>query len=123
MSTPNPTFPPLSTGFTWVAPIGNEDGSALVAGELAGYELGIRADGTGSPGTYTVNVAINDPTSLAEPLTALGTVLAPGNYWAAMQSKANPAIGNDSKFTQEFGFSIPAPVLPTLNPPSAFSGS
>lgn len=123
MSTPNPSFPPVTTGFSWTDPVANTDGSAIAAGELTGYSLGVRADGVGSPGTYTVNAAITGPTDTNEALTALGTVLAPGNYWAAIKAVGAVGVANDSAYTQEIGFSIPAPVPPTLNPPSGFQAA
>src|SRR5271155_4688892 len=49
MSTPNPSFPPISTGFSWVDPVANVDPTQpFTAAELAGYQIGVRADGTGS---------------------------------------------------------------------------
>jgi hypothetical protein len=124
MSTPNPSFPTISTGFTWVDPIANVDPTQpFTAAELSGYQIGVRADGTGSPGTYTVNAAISDPAATSEALTALGTVLAPGNYWAAIKATGAAGVANDSAFSQEIGFSIAAPPIPTPNPPSSFAAA
>lgn len=123
MSTPNPTFPPISTGFTWVIPTQNTDGSSIVPGELKGFQIGIRADGSGSPGTYTVTAAVSDPAATSEAISALGTVLAPGNYWAAIKAIGTSGVANDSAYSQEIGFSIAAPPVPTPNPPSSFSAA
>jgi hypothetical protein len=120
MSTPNPTFPVASVGFKWTIPTTNVDGTPIVPGELTGFDIGVRADGTGAPGTYAAITNVPDPTATSEALSKLGTVLAPGNYWSAIRSDSAPG---DGPWSSEVGFSIAAPPPPVPNPPSGFTAA
>jgi hypothetical protein len=109
-------FPVVTSGFNWTDPTTSVDGTALVPGEVTGYLIGIRADGQGLPGTYAITTLVSGATATSEPLTALSQVLAPGNYWAAIQSEG-PV---NSVWTNEIPFSVAAPP-PVPNPPTSFT--
>ena len=92
--------------FSWTPNTQNDDGSPIVAGEITGYNLGVRP-AAGSPGVYTINVPVSGTT---EPVAAIPS-LAPGDYFAAVQS-VGPV---NSDFTAELPFtvSLPKPLPPT----------
>ena len=98
------------TTATWTDPTTNVDGSPIVAGEITGYTLGIRA-ASGTPGTYPITGAVADPAASSELLTALSATLAPGVYFAAVQ--ANGPV--NSAWSAETTFSI---TSPQPNPPT-----
>lgn len=102
------------TKFTWVDPTLNTDGSAITAGEITGYLIGIRTGGVA--GTYPITASVAGATAASELLSALGTVLAPNNYSAAIQT-VGPV---NSAWSSEVTFTI-APSQP--NPPTGFSVS
>ena len=104
------------TGFTWVDPTTNVDGTPIAAGEVTGYTIGIRSTtATGSvAGTYPIMAQVSGATATNELLTALGTVLKPDTYAAAIQT-AGPV---PSAFTAEVTFTI-APAQPS--PPTGFT--
>lgn len=106
---------PNPTQFNWVDPTKNTDGTAITAGEVTGYQIGVRPS-TGTPGTYPVLTPIASPTATSEPLASLSSVLAPGSYAAAIQT-VGPV---NSAWSSEITFAI-AP--PTPNPPSGFTVS
>jgi len=101
------------TKFTWVVPTTNTDGSAITAGELTGYDIGVRP-ASGTAGTYPIMTTVADPAATQEPIASLSAVLAPGDYAAAIRSDA----ATNSVWSSEVTFSITAPVP---NPPSAFT--
>lgn len=111
-------FPVLTTGFTWTEPTQNVDGTPITAGEITGYQLGVRADGTGSAGTYAQTVSVTGSTASSLTASALKAALSlsPGDYWAAVRD-VGPV---DSAWTNELPFSIPPP---TPNPPSNFAAA
>ena len=113
-------FPAAKTGFTWTPPTVNVDGTPIIAGEVDGYQVGVRTDGDAahSPGNYSVNAIATGATASAETFKALGAALKPGNYWGAIQTLS--ASNGNSVYTSEVPFSIPAPVSPPL-PPTGFS--
>ena len=101
--------------FSWQPPTTNVDGSAIVAGEITGYQIGIRPS-TGTVGTYPTLVSVSGPTTTAELLSALPTPLAAGSYNAAIQT-VGPI---DSAWSTEIAFTI-AP--PTPGPPTGFTSA
>jgi hypothetical protein len=104
------------TKFTWADPVANVDGSAIAAGEVTGYNIGVRNTATAgsAAGVYPILAAVPGASAASELLTALGTVLAPGSYAAAIQT-AGPV---PSAFSAEVTFTI-SPPQP--NPPTSFS--
>ena len=114
MSTP--TINPSTANFTWTDPTTNADGSPIQAGEITGYNVGIRsATASGSiAGTYPVTVNVAGATAAKEAVSAIGTVLKPDTYAAAIQT-AGPV---NSAWSSEIEFTIAQPVP---NPPSDFS--
>ncbi|HXN95994.1 MAG TPA: hypothetical protein VN879_15930 [Candidatus Acidoferrales bacterium] len=104
------------TQFTWTDPTTNTDGSPITAGEITGYSIGIRNTAAAGSviGTYPIVANVSGAAAGSELLTALGTVLAPGSYAAAIQT-VGPEV---SPFSPEITFTIAAPVP---NPPSNFS--
>jgi hypothetical protein len=118
-------FTPLTQGFSWVDATANVDGSAVVTGEVTGFTIGVRPDGSQPPvatppGTYPQSVAVVGATATSEAVAAFlaALSLAPGNYFAAVQS-TGPA---NSGWSTEAPFSIPAPV-PVPLPPSGFTAA
>jgi len=98
------------TKMTWVDPTVNTDGSAIVAGEITGYLLGLRA--VASPGSiagvYPVTAAVPAGDTTA-PLSVFGELKA-GDYAAAAQANGP----NDSAWSAEALFTITAvPAAPT----------
>jgi hypothetical protein len=108
-----PTIVPSTAAFTWVDPTTNEDGSPLVAGEVIGYNIGIRADGS-PPAVYPITASVAGANAAKEAVAAIGTVLKPGTYWAAIQS-VGPTL---SAWSPEVEFAIAQPVP---NPPTGFT--
>lgn len=105
----------MSTQFTWTDPTTNKDGTPITAGEITGYNIGIRIGSlnpaVGTPGAYTINVPIAGATAASELLSAISPILAPNNYVAAIE-----AIGPiDSAFSPEVAFTV---VAPTPNAPT-----
>jgi hypothetical protein len=102
------------TTFNWTDPTTNADGSAIVAGEITGYNLGLRvttAAGSAA-GTYTINVPVAGAAAASELLSAISPALAPGAYAAAIET-----VGpTDSAWSSEVAFTISPPT------PSAPSG-
>jgi len=101
------------TKFTWVDPTKNTDGTAVVAGEITGYSIGVRP-ASGTAGTYPIITPISGATTTSEPLASLSTILTPGDYAAAIQS-VGPV---NSAWSSEITFTI-SPPIPT--PPTSFS--
>jgi hypothetical protein len=104
------------TQFTWTDPTTNTDGTPITAGEVTGYTLGIRSTtASGSvAGTYPITAQVSGASATNELLSALGTVLKPDTYAAAIQT-AGPV---PSAFTNEVTFTIEPPQP---NPPTSFS--
>lgn len=111
-----PTINPSTANFTWADPTTNVDGSAIQAGEITGYNVGIRsATASGSvAGTYTIMAAVAGAAAAKEAVSAIGTVLKPDTYAAAIQT-----VGpTSSAWSPEIEFVIAQPVPES---PSAFS--
>jgi len=113
-------FTPLTTALSWVDATTNVDGSAIQPGEITGYSIGVRGDGTGAPGTYALTVTVTGATATSD--TAADIIntlkLTPGNYWGSVQS-----VGpTNSAWATEVPFAVPAP-LPVPNPPTGLSVS
>lgn len=102
---------PNPTRFTWVDPTTNTDGTAITAGEVTGYEIGIRVTAGSVAGIYPIIATVPGATAASELLTALGTVLVPGSYAAAIRSSGPIA----SAWSAETTFTIvpPTPSAPT----------
>lgn len=108
-----PTINASTAKFSWVDPTTNVDGSAIATGEISGYNVGIRsATATGSiAGTYTVIAPVSGAAAANEAVSAIGTVLKPDTYAAAVQT-----IGpTNSAWSSEIEFTIaqPVPSAPT----------
>jgi hypothetical protein len=74
------------TKFAWVDPTTNTDGTPIAAGEITGYQLGIRNVANSNVGVYSIFSVVSSANAVSEAFTALGTTLAPGNYAAAIQT-------------------------------------
>lgn len=105
------------TQFVWVDPTTNVDGSAVTAGEISGYQIGIRA-ASGTPGTYTTFAIVKDAAATSEAFSLLGTTLAPGDYAAAIQTLST--TNGNSPFSPEAKFTIDVPLSPP-NAPTGFT--
>ena len=111
-----PTINPQTAIFSWTDPTTNVDGTPIVAGEVTGYDIGIRsATATGSvAGTYTIVVPVAGATAANEAVSAIGQVLKPDTYAAAIRTAGQV----DSLWSSEISFVI-APPQP--NPPTNFT--
>jgi hypothetical protein len=98
----------MATQFNWVDPTVNTDGGAVVAGEITGYQIGVRTGG--AAGTYTQTVSVSSPTATSELISAFSPPLTSGTYFAAIRS-----VGpTDSAWSAEVTFTIAGvPVAPT----------
>lgn len=113
-----PTINPSTANFTWVDPTVNVDGSAIQPGEITGYNVGVRsATATGSvAGTYPIAAPVSGAAAAKEAVSAIGTVLKPDTYAAAIQT-----VGpTSSAWSPEIEFVI---AQPTPESPTAFGVS
>ena len=133
MSTPNPTFPPLTTGLSWVLSTLGVGNVALPPGEAeTGVTLGLRLDGdtTHSAGNYqwliplSAGIVTESAAALEAALAKLPIPPAPGaNLWAAInQTDALSGSPSTSAWTSEISFSLPIPIVQPL-PPTAFGSA
>ena len=109
----------LNTGkITWTDPTQNSDGSAITAGEVTGYLIGVRSlTAAGSAvGTYPIQVSVTGASAVSEALSAITPMLKPDDYAVAGQT-VSPSNGN-SPWSAEFQFTG---VLAPPNPPTAVS--
>ncbi|MDR5726729.1 MAG: hypothetical protein RB191_04590 [Terriglobia bacterium] len=98
------------TKFLWTDPTTNVDGSPIAAGEITGYQIGVRP-ASGTAGTYPMLTPVAGATATSEAFTALSSLLVPGSYAAAIL-----AVGPvDSAYSAEVNFTIapPVPSAPT----------
>ena len=98
------------TVMSWTDPTTNVDGSAIVAGEITGYLVGLRSTtAAGSAaGVYPITAAVPAGDTSA-PISVFGP-LAAGDYAAAAQTNGP----NDSAWSAEVLFTIaPVPAPPT----------
>jgi hypothetical protein len=101
----------MASQFNWVIPTQNTDGGAVVAGEITGFQLGLRQGG--SAGTYPLTVNVASPTATSELFSAISPALVSGTYEAAIRS-----IGpSDSAWSSE----ITVTITGVPQPPSGFS--
>jgi hypothetical protein len=100
------------TKISWTDPTTNTNGTAIAAGEITGYLVGIRntASPGSAPGTYPTQVTVSGASAASELISAITPVLAPGAYAVAIQAigPVNSAWSAESLFT----------ISPTPNPPS-----
>lgn len=99
------------TKFSWTDPSTNTDGTAVSAGELVSYTIGV---GTAT-GVYTILTTVSPGSATSEALSSLTTVLVPGTYFAAIKANTSTA---SSVWSNEVSFSLAAPVP---NAPTGFS--
>jgi hypothetical protein len=117
-------FTPLTKELDWVDATTNEDGSSISPGEITGFAVGARADGSApvdpKTGAYPLLAAVTSPTATSEAAAdmILAMSLTPGNYWGSVRSTGP----TNSQWATEVPFSIPAP-LPVPNPPTGLSVS
>lgn len=111
-----PVISPVSGTFTWVDATTNTDGSAIAAGEITGYQIGVRsATAQGSvAGTYPILLPTAAASATSEAVSAATPMLQPDTYFAAIRS-TGPL---NSAWTSELEFTIAQPVP---QPPSGFS--
>lgn len=108
-----PVINPNTAAFAWTDPTSNTDGSPLQAGEVTGYTIGIRP-ASGTAGTYPITANVPGADAVKEAVSAIGTMLQPGDYAAAIQS-AGPV---PSAWSSEIQFEI---AQPQPNPPTDFT--
>lgn len=99
--------------FLWTEPTQNVDGTPIAAGEITGYNIGIRlTTASGSvAGSYPTVVSVPGPTTQAELFAMVVPTMMPGIYAAAIQT-VGPV---DSAYSSEITFTIapPQPLPPT----------
>lgn len=102
---------------TWTDPTKNVDGSAIPAGEITGFMIGVRDTSvTGSaPGTYPFTATA--PASATSELFSLLVPVLPTGKPLAVAAQTLSASNGNSAWSAEATFTIPA--LP--NPPDAVS--
>jgi hypothetical protein len=109
------TIVPSTAKFTWTDATKNLDGSAIVAGEVTGFLIGIRPS-TGTAGNYPINSPPIAANAVSEAVALITPSLVPGDYAAAIQS-----VGpSNSPWSAEVTFTIAVPVPAA---PSAFNVS
>lgn len=109
--------------FSWTDPTTNTDGSAVAAGEITAYTIGIRqvADAKGNPvagsvaGTYPTTISAPGAAAVSALGSSLAQALPAGTYAAAIQ--ANGPV--NSAFSNEVQFAI-VPPPPTPSAPTNF---
>lgn len=74
----------VALSFFWTPPTQNIDGSALTPGEVTGYEVGLRTGG--SPGTYSIILAVDGPFTSADLIANIQPPLSPGTYFVAVRT-------------------------------------
>jgi hypothetical protein len=100
------------TQFSWVEPTVNTDGTPVAAGEITGYQVGVRP-ASGTPGTYPDTASVSGATTLTATIASVNPALLSGSYAAAVR-----AIGpTDSAWSAEITFAIAG--VPT--PPTGFT--
>lgn len=114
------------TKFDWQDPTANTDGSPIAAGEITGYEVGVRdTTATGSAiGTYPYGAKA--PATATTELISLLTPSLPKGVLLAAAVRANTAgldangkpISSDWSTEATFTLAVPAPVP---NPPTGFT--
>jgi hypothetical protein len=87
-------------GFLWEPATQNTDGSAITAGEVTGYEVGIRQGGTA--GTYPTIIAVSGAFTALQLISAITPPLSAGTYIAAVRS-VGPI---NSPWSTEFTFTV-----------------
>jgi hypothetical protein len=113
------------TKFVWTDPTTNTDGSPVAAGEITGYEIGVRdttaagsAAGTYPFGAKAPSTATSELISLLTPALPKGVLLA-----AAVRANTAGVDGNNnpvnSAWSTEATFTL-TPPAPVPNPPTSF---
>lgn len=93
------------TTFAWTDPTTNTDGSAITAGEITGFNVGIR-QAAQPAGVYPITLPVASPSATSALIAAVSPALAPGDYVAAVQT-----VGpTSSAWSNEAAFSLAAPV-------------
>ena len=73
-------IPSTVTQFVWNAPMTYSDGAAVLPGDIASYVISCGS----TPGAYTVEAAIADPTAVTYPIASLS--LKPGDHFCVVQA-------------------------------------
>lgn len=107
------TIVPSTAKFSWTDASKNLDGSAIVAGEVTGFLIGIRQS-SGTAGTYPINSPAIAANAVSEAVALITPALQPGDYAASIKS-----VGpTNSDWSPEVTFTI---ALPIPNAPSGFT--
>jgi hypothetical protein len=105
------------TKFTWAVPTANTDGSAIAAGEITGYQVGVRP-ASGTPGVYTILAPVDSATATSDPIADISPALAYGSWVGAVQALT---VNGPSAWSAEASFTLVAPPPPIPNPPTNFT--
>jgi hypothetical protein len=98
------------TKVTWTDPTTNTDGSAIAAGEITGYSVGVRL-ASGTAGTYPYS-ATAPSTSVTELLSALAPVLPTGQPLVCAAQALSATNGNSLWSVESTPFTPLAPPSP-----------
>jgi len=110
---------PNPTQVTWTDPTTNVDGSAIAAGEVTGYTVGVRDTSAAGSAAGVYPYSVGAPaTAVSELLSALTPVLPTGKP-LAIAVKANTS-GPSSAWSAEADFTLVAPP-PVPNAPSGLT--
>lgn len=116
------------TQFTWQDPTTNKDGSPVAAGEITGYEVGVRdttaagsAAGAYPFGAKAPSTATTELISLLNPTLPKGVLLAAAvrANTAGLDASGN-LINSDWSAEATFQLALPAPIP---NPPTGFTAA
>ena len=91
---------------SWVIPTTNVDGSAIAAGEITGFTIGIRP-ASGTAGTYPTTQAVPNA---AATTAAVSLNLPAGSYFVAVQA--------DGPQNSAWSTEVPFTLAPIPNPPT-----
>lgn len=86
--------------FAWTPPIQNVDNSALITGEVTGYEVGVRQ--SGPVGTYPILLDVEGPFTSGDLIANIQPPLPSGLWYAAVRT-AGPT---PSAWSPEYRFSV-----------------
>jgi hypothetical protein len=101
---------------SWTPPTTNTDGSPLAAGEVTGYQVGVRLTSTPQPaptGAYPIMAPVDPANAVSDLLSEVTPPLQPGTYVAAVQTLST-TFGPSVWSVETAPFTIlPSPMPPT----------
>jgi hypothetical protein len=103
--------------FTWTDPTLNTDGTAVTAGEITGYAIGIRNTATTGSVAGTYPTIVNVPAAVTTfAINSISPPLTSGSFAAAIEAITALTV---SSWSTEVTFTL----APTPDPPTGFTVS